>query len=360
MSSFRNARLCGASLGITIALSLPAAAEVVRVATELVDNKLDLVELEVTSDAPSGLPNRIVPFAGLTPTTVTDFASVAESNAANTLTVLATPDSVAPVGDERLRLLGDRHLNTGVFNPSYGSPGVLVTFDTPVVNGPGVDMVLFELTIGSGQTPDPIEVLLPGRPEHTYKADSEAYQRRGSITAAAAPRTFEATVASGGFVDLLTLRDSTLAAVGVTSNPRWHAIGIDFDAMGIAPWQPVTSLEILSDNPARNTPVDLLMVVGLPPVTQPADFDRDLFVSPLDYNRWAMDYGGAGASDGNGDGVIDAADYTVWRDAFEASLQSTAAVPEPQTWLLAAAAALAAIDPLRRQRAPFIAVVERS
>jgi hypothetical protein len=51
------------------------------------------------------------------------------------------------------------------------------------------------------------------------------------------------------------------------------------------------------------------------------DFDRSGAVDPNDYARWKQTFGqlavppGSGA-DGNGDGIINAADYTVWRNSF--------------------------------------------
>ena len=66
------------------------------------------------------------------------------------------------------------------------------------------------------------------------------------------------------------------------------------------------------------------------------DFDRDGFVTPADYSVWGAGVGAAfdaaaGVTTGiqadlNGDGRVDAADYTGWR---EASVGSPAAVPEP-------------------------------
>ena len=63
------------------------------------------------------------------------------------------------------------------------------------------------------------------------------------------------------------------------------------------------------------------------------DYDLNGQVDAADHNAWATAYGmspvipGAGA-DGNSDGLINAADYTVWRDVLEASPQGLA-VPEP-------------------------------
>src|SRR4051794_16112114 len=88
-------------------------AAVVRVGTTQNGNKLDLVDIEVTSGVGTGFPNRVLPFSSLIPTTVIDYLSVPENNAANTITVMGTPETTAPSGIDRLALLGDQHLNTG-------------------------------------------------------------------------------------------------------------------------------------------------------------------------------------------------------------------------------------------------------
>ncbi|MCA9241572.1 MAG: hypothetical protein KDA37_15285, partial [Planctomycetales bacterium] len=73
----------------------------------------------------------------------------------------------------------------------------------------------------------------------------------------------------------------------------------------------------------------------------PGDYDVDGDVDKDDYFRWVLTYGesvafdGLGA-DGNGDGVVNAADYTVWRDNLGsvAALSSAFSAPEPATGLL--------------------------
>lgn len=76
----------------------------------------------------------------------------------------------------------------------------------------------------------------------------------------------------------------------------------------------------------------------------PGDVDGDGDVDRDDKDLGDMFYGsndfqpGSGP-DGNGDGMVDAADYTIWRDAFEAA---STAVPEPTTLPLLILAALAA------------------
>ncbi|MEQ8847315.1 endo-1,4-beta-xylanase [Botrimarina sp.] len=71
-------------------------------------------------------------------------------------------------------------------------------------------------------------------------------------------------------------------------------------------------------------------------VSQPGDYDGDGDVDQDDFQSWSLSYGDAAVpfagADGNGDGVIDAADYTVWRDA---SVASPDAIPEPVSGALA-------------------------
>jgi hypothetical protein len=70
-------------------------------------------------------------------------------------------------------------------------------------------------------------------------------------------------------------------------------------------------------------------VTPLAAAAAPGDYNLDGSVNQLDYLQWVAEYGtGPANSDGNGDGVVDAADYTVWRDNVPAPATGTS-VPEP-------------------------------
>jgi hypothetical protein len=352
MTDMRGLGRHAAGCLLVFTLILPTFADVVRVETSLNGNKLELVELEVTSGNDFNYPNRVVPFANLVATTIADFVSVTESNAANSVTILATPDASPPLGSDRLLFLGDQYLNTGIFNPTYGTPGIHVAFQRPVINGPGVDFVAFELTIGSGQTPDPIEILQLDNVGSILNVASRDYQLQGTIPAEAAPRTFEATVDQGGAAGFETLRDATLNLVGTVVNPKWHAISIDFDALGVPEWGSVTGLYLLSDNVARNTPVDLLMVAGLPPVFRPGDYDGDYDVDGRDFLIWQREYGlGFGSpADGTLDGIVDSNDLVLWQQHYQGAslVAARVAIPEPTTLIVAVTLGVHIVALLRR------------
>lgn len=92
-----------------------------------------------------------------------------------------------------------------------------------------------------------------------------------------------------------------------------------------------------------------------------ADYDNNLIIDQLDYDVFVSTYGSTVdlRADGNNDGVINAADYTVWRDSDDLELVSTisavssiyatsnvtlaVAVPEPTSILLFAIGAILAV-----------------
>lgn len=87
---------------------------------------------------------------------------------------------------------------------------------------------------------------------------------------------------------------------------------------------------------------------------RPGDFNGDGHVDANDYSQWRSAFGTNDLSaDGNGDGAVDAADYVIWRKgvAMPATMLSTTPagnVPEPTT-VIAALTALTTVLVMRRE-----------
>ncbi len=75
----------------------------------------------------------------------------------------------------------------------------------------------------------------------------------------------------------------------------------------------------------------------------PGDYNRDGDISNADFLWWQTLYGSTLTldADGNGDGVVNAADYTVWRDSMAAAGQAVT-IPEPTSAAIVAMALLGA------------------
>ena len=125
---------------------------------------------------------------------------------------------------------------------------------------------------------------------------------------------------------------------------------------GTAPeWDPAgagasTQINIFTGSGSGATAAAVATIGGsITPVVRsnlgaPADFNVDGAVNNQDYLRWVSQFGQtlapfAGA-DGNGDGLVDAADYTVWQDGLTGSAQVSVIVPEPSSGVLLVLAGL--------------------
>jgi hypothetical protein len=96
---------------------------------------------------------------------------------------------------------------------------------------------------------------------------------------------------------------------------------------------------------------DAHSLVMLPAVIEPGDYNGDSVVDAADYGVWRGQFGltvaAYSGADANGDTVVDTADYVAWRNNFGSPASATStAVPEPA----AATHALLAISLVFRRR----------
>lgn len=121
---------------------------------------------------------------------------------------------------------------------------------------------------------------------------------------------------------------------------------VDFgvDSIGAAPpaYDPANDLETTHADDDADAVITFVKL---------GDYDNDGDVDTDDYSEWESAYGGANyAADGNFDRVIDAADYTVWRDNLPVSPAPVSTLPVPTPGGLGCLAAAAWAAATRRRR----------
>jgi hypothetical protein len=151
------------------------------------------------------------------------------------------------------------------------------------------------------------------------------------------------TTGSGG---LFQVTGSPLAETAFDGDPFDFATAIAFDP-GALPFEAFAGPDggrlVYTGNFG-----DTFLTLFTP--AQPGDYNGDGSVDADDYTSWQIAYGSTTelAADGNGDNVIDAADYVIWRknvsDLASSSSANATAVPEPASVLMLIGLALSAVQ----------------
>lgn len=135
--------------------------------------------------------------------------------------------------------------------------------------------------------------------------------------------------------------EKLLIADGTSPNDQW----LSRQLIGVAPAGAVEARLVLQfAQPANGggaVHIDSVAFGISEAIILTGDYDANGVVDEADYTVWRNNFGSTTelAADGNGDGTVDATDYTIWRDNLTSSLVGQAAhslsVPEPSGWPLA-------------------------
>ena len=138
-------------------------------------------------------------------------------------------------------------------------------------------------------------------------------------------------------VPILSVSGSIFGTLGVVPDPTSSLLGLDFITF------------------AQGS--NLMLQAFTPIAGMGADFNGDGVIDAIDYAIWRQNYGSAGpAGDANGDGVVDAADYTIWRNTLTPPPPGAGSgglaggtVPEPTSLVMLVAGSLLALAAQRRR-----------
>ncbi|MCA9247753.1 MAG: PEP-CTERM sorting domain-containing protein, partial [Planctomycetales bacterium] len=185
--------------------------------------------------------------------TMTAFSS---NNAGN---LLIPNGGALPVGSARSDMLGnDLLLNTGVINPGTGNTSVSLQFASPLINGDGAELVVFEMSTG---TPDPISIVANGNTVNVVGADySTVVGSTGSV---------DVYSRDGGNPSNLSQLENDTYSLATTVTQNLYGFVLDLDDFGVAPFGSISSLTFGSS--ANGDPV-LFMGINSVPVPEPSSF----------------------------------------------------------------------------------------
>lgn len=258
-----------------------------------------------------------IPQTSMTNVSLTAFADP------NEVLLLTTADVAPPVPPSDV--LADTSVDTGLAN--YGE--ITVTFDAPVENTGDVDVVIVDV----GGSSDPFDLTINGITV-TIPPGSQDFATDGQI-----PFDIQTSNQGGPFNSVTQLDAATFTTTSTTSTSQRNFIAVDLDDFGVADGATITSLTI--ENPVDGG-FDTMAVFGLPeftPTILPGDYNGDGSVDAADFTFYRNNLGKSenllafGSRDPNNTGEINTADLAFWASQYgnvsAALMGSAVSVPEP-------------------------------
>jgi hypothetical protein len=242
----------------------------------------------------------------------------AYGGSANGADLIMPPTALdAPAPGARANMLGDGIADTGFVNLT----GWSVSFAEDVVNRPGPDILLFDFG-----GPDTIDVTI-----------------NGTTMDNAAPTTTDALQGMSGRKRFLSdqfpvsslseLENATFFANGTTSGNN-NVFGLDLSDFGFGEGASLLAgTEVVFSDGSTIDPMEIIAL--LEPTILAGDYNGNGVVDAADYTVWRDSLGGSGMLNDPTPEIVDQSDYVVWKNAFGQTLGVNAVgVPEPTSALL--------------------------
>lgn len=213
---------------------------------------------------------------------VTGIADVTAFNGESASVILTGDGQALPAAGSRQTLLEDDRIDTGLINEENAggvTAGAALTFDAPIVNSVGVDIVFFE--INPGTSGDTFRVTINGV-TNTIGDDGMV------LTAAQQPDSDLYASTAGEVNTLAQLESDTFTKASDISGQALFAYSIDLSDFGVAVGDAVGSMEIASATSGSTG--DPTFFAGLPEVP------GTLVTSTLFEDEFDLDPGATGST----------------------------------------------------------------
>lgn len=256
--------LCGTAVLVLSFTSSTVLAVPTSVTTAAVGNETQLVSVTFADGRVLG------PGTGMIGVDVFQYRNTGGNN---TTMVIGNGNAVPANGSRAGLLDTDVALNTGLINPggsggitagttpTAATVGIGLNFNAPVINGLGVDLILFELSVGAGQAADGFTMsALTGGTGFASVSAGHATFGSGSYTGAVksaqlAHRTVTQVLPVNDLNDL----ETKTGTLGATGDAFYNVIAVDLSSMGVAMGGSATGVFI------QGADIDPTFVAGLTP-----------------------------------------------------------------------------------------------
>jgi hypothetical protein len=168
-------------------------------------------------------------------------------------TFLVSPGQPVPSPGSRAELLTtDFSLNTGILNPANGSDAATLNFSPPLVNGPGPDLVVFDINSSPGGGPEDFLVEINSKVGQLSAWGPQLATLDWDLYALAAGRP----------ANIGELENSAVPKTGSGSGSPVFGMAIDLDEFGVTPLAPIDTIRFGS---LANSDVDPVLFTGIKP-----------------------------------------------------------------------------------------------